>query len=443
MLIYGPMSFICPLCLALLFLATSLWAEPLSLREGLKIVTDDSRIIRIRQQEERASEMDTYIARARLFPSVNAGYVQSHLDQQPGMRIGPLSANTAERDSYSYNVSIQQILWDFKGVASLYQSSRMLLDAKRLDTRRTRNGVALEFTLLYFNLLESERLIEVAQKERETLQSHLAIARELFSQGVITRNDLLQAEVKLSDADQKLITAKNVRRIAGARLNNLLTRPLTTPVEVAEVEGIRTNTTPVETAWEMGERERPELQIADATIKAIDFEEKSVRSEYLPRLLARGGYDYTKNKFQIHEEYWSINLLASINLFSGGSTNAQVAKLEATKARLRIEKTKLTEDVRLEIEKYYLDLINSLERISVTKGATAQAEENLRITRIKYTEGVGLATDVTDAITLLTLAQTNYYRSLYDYYRSEAGYVYSMGKDLKDYYSSGQRQVEQ
>jgi outer membrane protein TolC len=193
----------------------------------------------------------------------------------------------------------------------------------------------------------------------------------------------------------------------------------------------------------MGERERPELQIADATIKAIDFEEKSVRSEYLPRLLARGGYDYTKNKFQIHEEYWSINLLASINLFSGGSTKAQVAKLEATKARLRIEKTKLTEDVRLEIEKYYLDLINSLERISVTKGATAQAEENLRITRIKYTEGVGLATDVTDAITLLTLAQTNYYRSLYDYYRSEAGYVYSMGKDLKDYYSSGQRQVEQ
>ena len=443
MLIYGPMRVICPLMFAFLLFATSLWAEPLSLREGLRIVTDDSRIIRIRQQEERASEMDTYIARARLFPSVNAGYVQSHLDQQPGMRIGPLSASTAERDSYSYNVSIQQILWDFKGVASLYQSSRMLLDAKRLDTRRTRNGVALEFTLLYFNLLESERLIEVAQKERETLQSHLAIARELFSQGVITRNDLLQAEVKLSDADQKLITAKNVRRIAGARLNNLLTRPLTTPVEVAEVEGIRTNTMPVETAWEMGEKERPELQIADATIKAIDFEEKSVRSEYLPRLLARGGYDYTKNKFQIHEEYWSINLLASINLFSGGSTKAQVAKLEATKARLRIEKTKLTEDVRLEIEKYYLDLINSLERISVTKGATAQAEENLRITRIKYTEGVGLATDVTDAITLLTLAQTNYYRSLYDYYRSEAGYVYSMGKDLKDYYSSGQRQVEQ
>jgi hypothetical protein len=29
---------------------------------------------------------------------------------------------------------------------------------------------------------------------------------------------------------------------------------------------------------------------------------------------------------------------------------------------------------------------------------------------------------------------TNYYRALYDYYRSEAGYLYALGKNLKDEY---------
>ena len=427
--------------LILLFFCTDVSGEPLSLIEGLRIVTDESRIVRIKQQEERASEMDTYIARARLLPSVNASYGQTHLDQQPGATFGPIQVTTAERDSYSYSLTMQQILWDFKGVASLYQSSKMILDTKRIDTRRTKNGVALDFAVLYFSLLESEKLIRVAQRERETLQSHVAVAQELFSQGVITRNDLLRAEVRLSDADQKLLNARNLRRISGARINNVLARPLSTTVEAVEVEGIRKVTTPVEDAWETGERERPEIQIADTTLKALDFEQRAVRSEYLPRFLAKGGYDYTKNKFQVHEGFWSISLLAAVNLFSGGATQAQAAKLEATKMRLRIERAKLVDDVKLEIEKYYLDLMNALERIGVTRGAIAQAEENLRITRIKYAEGVGLATDVTDAIALLALAETNYYRSLYDYYRSEAGYLYGMGKDLIGYYNGDQGQA--
>ena len=98
------------------------------------------------------------------------------------------------------------------------------------------------------------------------------------------------------------------------------------------------------------------------------------------------------------------------------------------------QKSKLGEDIHLELEKYYLDVTNAAERLSVTKSAIAQAEENLRINKSKYAEGVGVATDVTDAIALLTLAKTNYYRSLYDYYRSEAGYMYATGKDLREAY---------
>ena len=37
-------------------------------------------------------------------------------------------------------------------------------------------------------------------------------------------------------------------------------------------------------------------------------------------------------------------------------------------------------------------------------------------------------------VRLCTLSDTNYYRALYDYYRSEAGYLYALGKNLKDEY---------
>ena len=41
---------------------------------------------------------------------------------------------------------------------------------------------------------------------------------------------------------------------------------------------------------------------------------------------------------------------------------------------------------------------------------------------------------MTDAIALRTISETNYYRALYDSYRSEAGYLYAMGENLKEVY---------
>ena len=79
-------------------------------------------------------------------------------------------------------------------------------------------------------------------------------------------------------------------------------------------------------------------------------------------------------------------------------------------------------------------MVNAKDRIKATKDAIGQAEENLRINRIKYSEGAGTATETVDAITLLTVAETNYYRSLYDYYRSEAGFQYATGRDLMEVY---------
>ena len=99
------------------------------------------------------------------------------------------------------------------------------------------------------------------------------------------------------------------------------------------------------------------------------------------------------------------------------------------------QKRKLIDDIKLEVEKNYLDLKNALEKIQVTKDAVGQAEENLRINRIRYEEGVGMSTDVVDAITLLTTAETNYYRAVYELQRARGRAPYAIGLDLVSMYS--------
>jgi outer membrane protein len=416
-------------------------AEVLTLSEGLKLAAENNRLIRIARQDQSISEQDTLIAKAKMLPDVNATLNETFLAYQPNEIFGNLSVPMSEQEFLSFSFNIQQTLYDFRKNASHYEASKAILNTKRLDEKRVRNLVALNFGLTYFDLLEAEKMVMVAEKEVERLKSHLRDAKNLYEEGVITKNDLLQAEVRISDAQQRLFTARNLRSVTASRLNNVLVRPLRTKVEVTdnyikELKGLSADVLDldVDNAWETAEKQRPEIEIVDETMRSLDLEKTSKKADYYPSFFVRGSYDYLENRYMTPNGNWTLMLGLGINLFSGGSTKAEVQKLEYQKQRLFEEKNNLIDGIRLELEKYILDSRSAKERIAVTKDAVQQAEENLRINRTKYEDGIGTATEVLDAVTLLTVAETNYYRSVYDLSRAEAAVLYSLGIELSEIY---------
>jgi len=420
------------------FSVDSVFAEVLTLPEGLRLVTQNSRLIRVSVGEEKISEADSWIEKARLYPTVNAAASGTMLAHQPGAIFGDVSVPTSQKDFYAVSLNIRQTLYDFRENASRYGSAKMKVEARKLDTRRVRNIAAIEFAVIYFDILESEKMVYVAEKEVERLESHLRDANNLYEEGVITKNDLLQAEVRLSDAKQRLLTAKTGREINSSRLNNSLARPLKTRVEVVDVREIPREILDIhmdmEKAWEAAEKQRPEIQIVDATLKSLDLDEEAKKAEFYPKLFTQGSYDYTQNRYLTAQGNWAATLGLGINLFSGGKTKAEVAKIKFQKEKLIEQRNQLVDEIKLEVERYILDSKTALDRLQVTKDAVRQAEENLRINRVRYTEGVGTATEVLDAVTLLSVAETNYYRSVYDLGKSEISVLYAIGKDLVEVY---------
>ncbi len=424
--------------ICLLFSGRAACAEVLTLPEGLRLVTQNSRLIRISLGDEKISEADSWVEQSKLFPTIDAAASGTMLAHQPGAIFNDISVPMSQKDFYAYSFNIRQTLYDFRENASRYESAVMKFEAKKLDTRRIRNLAAIEFAVIYFDILESEKMVDVAEKEVGRLESHLRDANSLYEEGVITRNDLLQAEVRLSDARQRLLSAKTGREMNASRLNNTLARPLKTGVEVVDVKEIPRELLDInmdmEKAWETAEKERPEIQTADATLKSLDLDEEAKRAEFYPKFFVDGSYDYIKNRFQTPQGNWGATLGMSINLFSGGKTKAEVAKIRFQKEKLIEQRNRLVDDVRLEVEKYILDSKTARDRVQVTKDAVLQAEENLRINRVRYTEGIGTATEVLDAVTLLSVAETNYYRSVYDLGKSEISVLYAIGKDLTEVY---------
>lgn len=418
----------------LLFLSS---AEALTLSEGLQIVFEKSRTVAISRSDSRIAETDAAIAMSRLLPSVHAAAGWTGLRHEPSALFGGSAVPVSQRNFLSYSIVVQQTLYDFSGSASRYDAAKAALSAKKLEMQRVQNLSAIEFVLVYLELLEQEKMITLAEKEVEMIDSHRRNAQSFFKEGALTRNDLLQAEVKIADASQRLLTLQMLRSLQASRLNSLMLQPLNSALTIQDLgdqvpaAGYLPD---VQSAWELAEKQRVELQMADAMLRALGFEDTAKRSEYLPRFFLKGGYDFTENRYQLYEGNWSVVLGLNLNLFNGGATSAELRKISLEKEKLITQREKLRDDIRLEVQQYLLQARTARDRLKVSKDAVLQAEENLRINRVRYEEGIGTGTDVLDAVTLLTLAATNRQKALYDMKKYEAAVFYALGRDLLEVY---------
>ncbi|MBF0320760.1 MAG: TolC family protein [Nitrospirae bacterium] len=404
-----------------------------TIAEGLAIATSESRVMKIAGQNINISQKESEVAMSILLPSINAEISQSFLANKPTAIFGSQRVPMANSSSLSYGVNLKQTIFDFGANPARYKASLEALESTKSDYERIKNLTAIEFIVGCYEVLEYDKFITVSQQEIERLSLHLKVALELFKEGVITKNDLLQAEVRLSDVKQRLVSVRNLRTIAASRLNNILLRPLMSAVHVVEpIDKLIHDNIDIAPFLEMAEAQRPEVKIIDHELQVLTLQTRMKIAEFLPSFYLQGGYNYTENDYQVYEGNWSFILGAKLNLFSGGSTKADLSKLKYKKEKLTEQRKKLIDDIMLEIEQYYLSMKSAAEKLQVMKDSVAQAEENLRINRMRYEHGQGTATDVIDAISLLTKTQTNYFSALYEHKRAYAGLLYASGANLTE-----------
>lgn len=405
-------------------------ARLITIPEGISMILKDSRLVKISLKEEGMAFESSLAARSALLPQVNPYFQQGFLRNQPASKFGAQVVNTAQRQSIAYGIGVYQTLFDFGKSFSNYRAAREMVSAGRANTESVRKVAVLEFIIAYFDLLEAQKLIEVVEKEAESLSAYLNDMEHLYAQGVIVKNDLLPAKVKLADARQRLIAARNSRSTFAARLNNLLSLPLGEKIKVCDIDAQASDVPELEAAWKMAQEQRFEIKIMNDWIKSSVLSERAKAVENFPVLFGEGGYTYSQNEYQLHQDNTYVNLGVKANIFDGWKAKAEILKERYNKERLIEQRDKLIEDIKFEVQESALGLKDAREKVSVAGDALAQAEENVRANRLKYSFGSATTTDVLEAIALESGARTNFCNADYDLKRNYAKLMYSMGKDL-------------
>jgi outer membrane protein len=423
----------CALILSLLFLLP-LTARALTLEEGLKIITETGRDVMIAHSDEDVARGAVSLARSPWRPWVDLYGRETWLRYTPEAKFGSQTVPTSQDQFLTYGVKATQLLYDFGKSSSSIDAAQYGLKASEVATDRSKNQSALDFITAYLDLLESEKLLTVASEEVDRYEAHKKDTDIRYRAGVITKNEVLQVNVTLADSRQRLLSAENLRSLRESKINSLLLKPLNDSVQPEEINADPAAGLTLEEAWTSAEAARNVLKEMDAAIAAKEQSIQSMQAEYLPTFYVSGGYEYLENKYMVHQDNWSAIVGVSINLSSGGASESKLGMARAELRSLKLAREKLLDNIRLEVKSAYLDLQSSAKKREVTKAAIEQAEENLRLQKLRYKEGVGTATEVLDAVTLLTTAESNSWKALYGFKRAEAFLLKAAGKDLAGVY---------
>lgn len=391
------------------------WGATLSLNDCLQKARDSNPVLKSSNWDSRIAEENNRLATVARYPRLDAqaGYTMQ-LEPQ-AVKLGGVTAETQEPNFAFAGIAATYTLYDFGRRDARIRQATAVAGATGQEFMAGSGDVALQVIEAYYRILEADRNVQAAAEEVVQITEHRRAAQVFFEEGVVTRNDVLQADVRLASARQKLMAATN-RRENSWLLLNFLTG--SNAAFRGELEETATLTAPP--AGDDTPANRHDLKAQRQMLEAREFAVQENRENYIPEIYTRLGMDYVQNDKVREQTIYSATLGIRVNLFDGFA--AQASRERAVKQRSKQQDLlRLAEQrARLEIATARNDAATARERITVTETAIRQSEENLRINKERYQERVGIASEVLDAQTLVTQAKTEYFRALYDYQTASA-----------------------
>ncbi len=366
------------------------------------------------------------VAKALRMPQVtlNSGYIlldhAPKIESQADTTFGGIPASVpfeykiGAKDIFHYGLGATLPLYNGGQTMAAIDTAEARALAAEFDQSAQVSNTRMAVAEAYLNVLRAQRGERVASAYVANLEQHHKDVSGAHRQGLVARNDLLTGDVMLADARQQLLQVKNQRQLADAAYNQLLGRPLEQPVVLAAIDPDPATEQPLADWLDKAVRQRPELTALQQQIASTAAQARGAGGATLPKVGLSTGYQHIDNDSMKQDGFLVTSIDMAWVLYDGGGASHMQRALVHREAELLRRRDGLLELIGLQVRRYWLMQQETRQRIHVTDSAIAQAEENVKVSRNNYREGLMRNSEVLDAETLRLKTQTNHINAVYD-----------------------------
>lgn len=412
----------------------------LSVEEAVRRAVTVNENVLIARAERAAAEGRIKQVRSDALPQITANFGYTRNLQTPviffNTEEGVEQIQVGSDNDYTMGLSLSQTVFDFS-LGPARTAARLGREATGAQVESARTRVALGARSAYYDVLLSQRLVEVQEQALEQAERRLSQVEDFYRAGTASEFDLLTAQVEVDNLRPPLIEARNQLSLRRDRLKRTAGIPLERTVVVTDTFPVPEATEPereLDAYVEQALRQRPDLR---AQRIRVDLQEENLTAQErdaLPTLEFVAGLQRQASSSDLlpperdFTQSASAGLNFSIPLFDGLARSGQVQQATAERDRERFRREQLREDIRLEVEQAHQALQAARERIEASAANVSRAERALEIAQSRFRNGLSTQVELNDAELAVTEARTNRARALHAYSIARAQLLAATGQ---------------
>jgi outer membrane protein TolC len=392
--------------------------QGISLKQALALATRYRRDIeqaRLALQKAQASLLEQ---KASLYPTLDAT-AQTHYSRNNITPTDSVVLSAGLQSNYTVfdfgqrnaNINIQDA-----------QVRKAELEVDRL-TQEAHQTVAGQ----YYDLQNSREQVRIYDAAVANSQRSLQDTQLKEQAGLGTRFDTLQSQSTLANDRVNLLQAQSDLKIAQRKLAQSLGLAQTVQLDATDpIKIVAPWTLTLEQTILNAFVQRVELEQQRLAEQTGQFKIELAKSQTRPQVKLAAGYTLQESPLVDQalsnplQDDLSVSLKLNWSLFDGGVAKAQVAQAKADSAIAVSEFANQRDQIRLGVETAFFTLQSQRQQIDQSQLGVTSAQEQLRLARLRFDNGVGTQLDILNAQSKLTQAQSNLSKAVTGYNKAFA-----------------------
>ena len=266
----------------------------------------------------------------------------------------------------------------------------------------TRAEVVAKTDEAFWRVVSLQEKLKLANAYEALLDRLVTDLGNMYAEGIITRNDVLKAQVKQNEAKLKTLQAENGCALSKMALAQII------GMEESEIEVDPDNmekpplSMPASFYQEISPDNRAEITMLKEKAAIMESKRNIERSKFMPDVALTGGYGWMNpNPYNgLRSEFggnWSVGVMVSIPIFTWGERrhDLHAAKLKMENVQLELNEAREMIDLQIRQNRYRYS--EALKKAEMTGLSRKQAEENMRMAKENLMEGRSRLTELLEA----------------------------------------------
>jgi outer membrane protein TolC len=357
---------------------------------------------------QKSARIDSYLAKSALLPSVTYHnqvlYTQpnGHSNQagQVGSQPSPVFiANNAVREYASQGVINETV-----GLKQFADAQIASANAARANAEMeiVRRGLVSAVVALYYTVLTTQEKAKLQSDALTEAKAFTDLTQKREAAREVAHADVVKAQLQIQQKQRDLSDAEVAEGKARLELGVLVFSDPRTPYTTEASTALATLPTRDEVS-QLASKNNPEMRSALADIQAANAGVKSAKAGYLPDLGLNFTYGIDAPQFAQHGPDdvqnlgYSISGTLDIPVWDWFATQKKIRQSEIRRDVAKVNLTTAQRRLIADLEESYAEAVAARNQADLLAQSVDTADENLKLTKLRYAAGESTALEVVDA----------------------------------------------